>query len=472
MKIYQLLASLTKKELYQLQAFLDAEWVVRNPVYKKMVAFLLPYHPHFEEVDKQDFLSQLTGGSPKSLQYLYDRSRELFQLTERFLLFTALPQQPYLRHQLKLAAYKSRGLDAAFLQASKTAIQDYEEAPLKHWKNTYNCWFTYQQLQNYPAAAQLYVQNTHPHPAEGMQELDAYYLLLKLRHSCNAIATGQYRGALPQIPYLDEMLAFAESHFADHFMIQAYRRLTLIHLEWQEDTFYLLYDSFLAQNAALEESDRLFILLSLINLINRNIKAEQERMRLMFSLYQQGTKDHLFSRKMPLSDATFLNICTVAAILREKAWAQAFIDSHHQYLPEQLARAALSLAKALLHFHSGEYHIALELCNTYPPKAHQYKSRMYFLRLRCLLELQLQDDSFFYVLRDYATAFRKYLQRNKKVAAPHKIKYRNSITAILKIAEASSQQWRPQSIRAGLRSKIDKLEPLYARKWLLQKLEP
>ena len=414
MKIYRLLASLEKKELQQLQKFLKSEWVTGNPVYNKMLAYLLPYHPHFDEVNKNDFLHHLAGTEHKSIQYLYDRARELFQLTARFITLTALPKNPYLQQQLKLAAFKDKGLLTDFLDEANNAIQTYDQANIKHSENTYNCWFSYQQLQNYPAAAHLYMQKEGLGPTDALQKLDAYYLLVKLRHSCNVIAAGQYTGTMPQIPYLEETLAFAQNHYPDHFMIQAFRSLIMIYLDWEENTFHLLYDGFLAHHPDIEENDRLFILLSLVNLINRNIKVDEKRMQLMFRLFQEVTKSQLFSPQRPINDATFLNICTVGAILQKKEWTEAFINSHHQYLPDNYAKAALQLAKALLHFHSGEYNKALELCNTYPPKAYTYKSRIYFLRLRCLLELQLQDESYIYALKDYATAFRKYLQRNKK----------------------------------------------------------
>jgi hypothetical protein len=370
-----------------------------------------------------------------------------------------------------LSMYKSRGLASRFEEKVSSIFQEYDDTSVVHWKNANHCLQSYIQLQNYPQAGHLFLsRHKHVPMEESMQNLDDFYMLMKLRFSCNWMAHARYYEQSIDIPLLKPVQAYAGQCTSGNTSLKIYHQLTLLNEQWSKGLYQSLIDVFIKEYDKLEESDRLFILLNLINILHLRLKkGEQERRQDMLELYKTGVADGLFLEKMPLQEVTFLNICNIGNI--DPEWTMQFIESHQHRLTQPTASAAIALGKANLAFGQKDFQKALLYCNEQLPNDIKYKLRLHSLSLRCLFEMQQENLRFTSTLVKRVTAFQKFLQRNKKLTNHQKAAYRNLARAILKIAYAKQNHWRAPESKESLQQWIEALSPITAQAWLLEKVQ-
>lgn len=470
MKVYDLLATLQPGELEKLRAFVASSWVTSNPIYDEMIRVLIPYHPHYKGIDREIIVKALPGDYEHNLRQWYNRHRELSRLIEHFLVFEELGKQSALENQLKLAMYKNRGMASSYKNQATHIIEGFEESSMHHWENTHYCWFTYHQLQNYPEAGQLFDDEESPDPLVPLQRLDEYYLLLKLRHASNLLAEARDQKKEIVIPLLDYLLQAAENQFANHLMIRLFYILTQLNLEWEESRFREINQLYRTHFDQLEESDRSFILLNLINLLNSQLKTGNSHwIQTIFEFYQLGVADDLFLRKIPLREPTFLNICTLGAYCKEADWTNQFIASHQHLLPAAHSTSTVALGKATLAFHMEQYKSCFDLLNEVRPKNLSNNLRIRSLTIRSLLALMLKDGTYYGTLMAKIGSFRKFLHRQQTIPTTQKTSYLNLNRAVLWIAKAQQDGWNPTTQQHVL-EQVAILDPLPAKPWLIDKL--
>lgn len=466
----QLLSTLSTTELSKFLRFLQSPYFNNLDVFPKLLEALLQYHPKYSKLNKPElFKSILPDGEEISTQYINERLSQLNKLTKQFLQQEELKKNLLLRQQLELAAAHHRNEPKWFLKSYHNAQKLLSSQHPTHWENTLQLWSNYNRLHNFPQAS---ASDDTSEEVYHLHYLDEYYILQKLRYVCNQKATRQfYQADNPKPHLLEEIKVLASTHFADHPIITLYYQLLILFDAWSDklfsQTMTLFYDTY----QKLETSDQFFLLVNLINhAMNRVNSGHTEFIATVFQLYHFAVEDRLFLNKFPLTETTFLNICTYGAFCNEEDWTKRFIKSHQHLLPVQTRAQAKQLGTALFLFHSGQFEAASKELNEIKASNYSYKLRIRSLSARCLLELHLQNGNTYKTLVSMISTNKLFLYRNKDLSRKVKQGYLNMNTAILKIADLHMESRNKAQVKEELILWLHSLERITAKAWLLNKI--
>lgn len=469
-KLFQLLASIKTKELERFMQFLHSPYFNREAFYPRLLEELIAFHPAYKQVDKFLIFQKILPKQSITADLINERFSKMSRLVEQFLLQEEFKKQQALKEELQLTTYQNRRLPKWFNHVAKLRIKRFKTQYPSTATPTLSHWLTYHYLQNYPEAAMVF-NVSHPQ-AFPLHLLDEYYFLHKLRHACNFLARESFFNESNPIPLLKDILQYIEQHYPTHPIIQYYYNLVQLHLEWETTSFQNLVDEFYLIYTKLEQNDQLFILLNMVNLALKQInRGHSALISTAFELYQFSIQDELFLKKSPLTESTFLNICTFGAYQQAFEWTNKFIETHKHLLTSASSYPTIILGKALLLFHAKHYQEAILLFHEIMPNRFAYKLRMRSLYVRSLLGLHLKKPTFYKSLKSGLNAFNQYLNRNKELSKEKKEAYRNMNKAILQIAQLRQHGWGNRQQHIALSNWMDTLEKITAKAWLKSLIE-
>lgn len=470
-KLFQLLTGLEPDELSELQLFLHTPFFNTRESLRQLLEELRPFYPNFRLVNKAALLAGQCPDERSHQQFINEQFSALSRLVEQFLVQQSLKQSPGQQHQLLLHAYQTRNMPRHYIKAFKKWTTELKSQYPLHWEDSHSLWQSYHHLHNYFEAAELADLQTDNLRYLGY--LDEYFILVKLRHICNARAARAYLNQQQklEIPFFNAILQEAQNHYGHHPIIQLYLQMIQLLQDWQQDLFDQTESHFRALYTELETGEKYFILLSLINLANQQMtKGQPELIQNIFRLFEHAISHQLFLNHCPLTTNTFLNICTVGGHTGAADWTTSFIQTHQHLIQDPEQEIVVDLGRALLHFHTQSFDRAYELIRPLRSRQLQRKLRIRTLTVRCLLELLLQDLSYYQVLRANVGNFNQFINRSSRLSQSTKQSYRNFTRTIMKIAGLRQFGWDDNAKHQELSRYIQQLKPLITRKWLLQKL--
>ncbi|MCB0584461.1 MAG: hypothetical protein KDD06_03925, partial [Phaeodactylibacter sp.] len=365
------------------------------------------------------------------------------------------------RNQYELFVKKNQGL-AELLEQSPYRDEHYY---LAQWRRQYDYFFHPQALRYQFSADQL---------REMMQNLDAFYVLSKMRYSAELRNRQNILPEAYQIPLLRESIQLAEGHpvFGTDKVFQAYRDvLGLMEQPEDENIFGRLEMVAFSHLHLLRPDDQASLLRYLINTtIQLYNQGKEEYLSRQFRLYQLGLEKDLFLDEGQLSDATFLNTIVTATVLREMDWVEAFIAQYAPKLPPARQMDAVSLGTAYWYFAGGDYSASNALLRQVEATDLQYQLRVKSLSLRNYFELFLKDDTYFELLSYESKTFRKFLRRNQKISESRAKGYLNMASFLRKMAKWKAGGQLTSRQLSRLREKLEAESSIIAKPWLQEKL--
>ncbi|MCB9300203.1 MAG: hypothetical protein H6566_06110 [Lewinellaceae bacterium] len=473
-KLIVLLKTVQPEELRWL-----AKWV-RSPYYNSnegvvaLFDYLRRYAPAFDspKLDKEAVFRQLFPKQPYDDQRLRLLMFRLSELVEEFLVAQRLKGDRLTHQQLLQQELGERSQYDLFVKknqalAEQLALSAYrdEHYYLALWRQQHDYFFHPQTARYGFSADQV---------REIMQNLDAFYILSKMRYSTEL---RNRQNILPEeydILLLRESLQLAEEHpaFGADKVFQAYRdMLGLMEQPDNENTYQRLETIAFSHLHLFRPTDQSSLLRYLINTtIQLYNKGKQEYLKRQFRLYQLGLEKELFLNEGKLSDATFLNIIVTATVLGEMGWVEGFIAQYAPSLPDALQVDAVSLGTAYWYFAKGDFHASNALLRQVESTGLQYQLRVKSLSLRNTFELFLQDETYYELFTYESKAFRKFLRRNEKISESRARAYLNLASFLRKLAKLKANGQLTRNSLAKLREKLDKENSVVARPWLQEKL--
>ncbi|MCO6480755.1 MAG: hypothetical protein J5I94_29205 [Phaeodactylibacter sp.] len=456
-----------------------AKWV-RSPYYNSnewVVALfdhLRKYAPGYDspKITKEAIFKHVFPDKPYDSQRLRVLLFRLSALVEEFLVAQRLKRGRITHQELLQAELGERNQYELFLKQNQGLAEQLEQSPyrdeyyyLARWRQQHDHFF-------HPRTARYGFSTDQ---LEGiMQNLDAFYVLSKMRYSAELRNRQNILPEAYEIALLGESIQLAEKHpvFRGDKVFQAYRDiLALMEQPENESIYRRLEDIAYHHLHLLRPTDQASLLRYLVNTsIQLYNKGKQEYLGRQFRLYQLGLEKALFLDEGKLSDTTFLNIIVTASVLGELDWIEKFIARYAPALPAAQQVDAVSLATAYWYFAKGDFSASNALLRQVESTGLQYQLRARSLSLRNTFELFLQDGSYYDLVVYESKAFGKFLRRNEKISSGRAQGYLNLASSLRKLAGLKAGGQLSSDKLAKLRKKLEREGAVVARPWLMEKL--
>lgn len=202
---------------------------------------------------------------------------------------------------------------------------------------------------------------------------------------------------------------------------------------------------------------------------------------ILLNIYQSGFEKDLLAPRGVIDHTLFLNIITrIVAELEEEnlpdqkkadleQFFQRFRNKYEDKLPLDERERVMNLTRAHRFRINGRYVSALQELKGFDGAPADYQLRYRSLRLVCIFECLLDDDSFESLFDDQVKTFRNYLDRTKEVSANRLVDYRNFVRYIERLKRYTFDINLRKKLTA-LKAEITRERTVY-KVWLLGKIK-
>ncbi|MFK7925850.1 MAG: hypothetical protein AB8H47_28130 [Bacteroidia bacterium] len=476
-KLLKVLYSLDPKERKQFQDFVASPYFNQREETKKMLEHLLSLTPDDPGLHRRNVYRVVYGKAQLNETRLRLETSNLYKLLKRF-----LAQKAYENDDSSTALYLLTALRERKLSKSFEIEQKKLESGLAEQQQR-SADYHHTQFQKEAEAngmyGQQYLRLPDPHLQAKIDHLDRYYLLIKLKESCEM----RNRERILNTPYQRHLLPEIRSFLAAN-------------PQWMEEDppmaiyalILQLQDAEEANTPDLATLDRLLDLLAqnyqLVSeheargmykhaqnycIRNVNLGAEGFRERL-FAIYQQGLSNQLLLPADTLAPTDYQNIALTALRLEKLDWARSFAEEYHHKLVAAGRNNAYQMVLAHIYSAEGRNSDAIQLLQTV-----QFSDIAFQLNARMLLfQLYYEQQSWEAALY-HLEAFSIFVRRNKQIPNPRRKAYSNQLKfsrKLILLAE-KAKKWGGEEFHKeteSLHRQLQHTSQLVNRNWLVGKL--
>ena len=411
-KLVRLLQTLNAKEWEILQDLLGSAVFPVSPEGKQLFTICQNHLieeqrtlPEKREIGLQIYANETTA--KKKMPYLMS---ELTNLVERFFTMQVLLNDKDIQNKTLGSAFANRGLTEEYRKHTQKLKDKKESESPRRIRHHLSMQQLHEQLYYDLGLAKN--KNNEDNLQAAMYYLDAYFLLNKLRYSCELINRKRTIAEEVDIPLLREAQFLSQHSFIRNFpLTRVYSDLLnlLIH-DFDLEKFRALKRYFIQLMPQIERNLREEILMILNNVISRNLHAEPTLCEDSLFLYQAGLDAKIWSKAHRMTKMTFSNIAVLACHLKQYEWAKNFIRQYQKILEEELKESAVNYANAYLQFHQEQFEAAFDILKDLEFPVHYHTLRLRSLKVRIIYELTTSDKTYLESLLDDIEAFYRYLR--------------------------------------------------------------
>lgn len=465
-KLLDILETLNKKEWKSLDTFLRSPYFNKNQDLVRLLDLLKTAGPVFKEeaVDRYWLWSKLYPDRASEDQEIRYLMSNMLRLVEQF-----LGQQVYEGHHLLnrqhiLEACHRRNLKKHYRHYIRQMEKQHEAFPYRD-----EAFYHYQyQLEGVKTE---YVHRHNPRSFDSslqstVNSLDDYYLIVKLRLTCELINRQNIVSATYDIRLVDELMGFIQE--SDLKRVPAmeifYRILNLLTSSDPLPHFQRL------KVLIRENLDRLpmlswqHIFSYAQNFCIRKIKqGEQSFSDELFVLYQEGISTGILLDQEKLSPWKFKNIVSVGLSLEKFSWVENFVNEYEHRLPVEFRLTAMAYNRANIAFHQRAYSDALKTLGQV-----EFSDVFYALgtrKMMLMIYFERRDEE---ALLSLISSFRLFLKRNKLISEGNRGAYRNFIQWVQTL---NRKRGLKVTEKERMAEEIKATQPLVEERWLLQMVQ-
>jgi len=472
-KAITLLGNLSTKELKTLSRFLRSPFFNYAESVYQLFTVLRKAYPAFDaaKTDKEVLHKKVFPGETFKEKKINDLLSDLSLLIEKYMIVQHTLEDDFLRSRIKAEVFGKRNLHPLFSNEVRKLRKQIEAFP--HTDANY--------FKELLEVNELFYLHPHipsfvsdlPHPKEIMRQVDHFFLINKLKYSCELLNRQNILNEQHQIQLLEESLELLEYYQSDSMpLIQLYGRLVKLLLRGRDDQdFDDLRNFYWAKVNDIPASDGRSILRYLVNYTNQQINAGVEHYKTeQFELYKKGLNQGLLLARQHLSDASFINILVLASGLGHFAWAEEFIENHQDLLHPPTKENAVALGKAYVLFNSQKYKDTLALLQEVSFVTDNYKLGSRSLLLRTAYELSLQDNSYLFFTENVVESFLRFIADNKQFSIEKSEAYLNYGRLLINLVRYQLKKRKDPKLKTKLLSTLSLDRPIIAKKWLKEKV--
>ncbi len=390
-------------------------------------------------------------------QVMYFLQRQI----EQFLVYRHMMEDELYVGNNLLRIYRKRGLARAFKRKLGELKKRLASGRLQDRITHYRRYRVLQEEYNYQSEG---VRFQDFNLQEVSDALEQYFLAEKLRLACIMISHERVRKSAYDKGLLADALRYMDRRQWDDLpavslYYYAYLALTEAGGHW----FDRLLTEMERQRPHLPGDELREILLLALNFcIGKINEGQKQYYRPAFRLYRQGLSDGSFLVDGRLSRYTFINILFAALHEGETEWVESLVRDYGPLIESRFRESTINLAYIHLNYHRRAYKKAMQLIMEtvfddllMGLSAKTILAKIYF-------ELGEED-----ALESFLDSFLVFLRR-KEVMAYHREIYKNFVLSLRHILRLAPQD---APARRKLRARIEALDAVMEKEWLLSKLE-
>lgn len=471
-RIVKHIQELSTRDRERFLSFVEAAYFNQHEKTKELLEITLDYieRPN-GQLERNSLFQRLFPGEKFDEQRLHNVMSYLKKLYTRFLAYQFMEDNPLQEQLFTLeAAYEGKQFDFMLNRAKqleKNILQHPHQDATYHFIN-----YRLHHLIGYYNSE--YVDRSKTETFQKMiNHLDRYYIIEKLRTSCDLVANMILFNTTYDLGFLEDLLGYVQKNWqqfeSDTSILLYYTILMSLKDEKNAEHYaqlkYLLKTK--AQELTTREGRDLFHFASNYCIRQINLRNSQYQ-RELFELYQSGLNTEMLLPNNTISEWDYKNITTLACSLKEFEWTEQFLENFKDRLPQ----------------HRRENAYNYNLANLY------YNKKMYSQTLSVLLRVQFTDmvyhiSTTFLLLRTYHAlrdteallslmdTFRIYVIRNKKLTTVEKKGYTNMLRFAKKMVllkhntSTFSKKIFVEKMNT-LREKIEATQNIINKQWLLE----
>lgn len=473
-KLVQVFSTFSSKEWNEFLDFANSPFFNKN----KKVLLLLKYI-HQAQKNHDSFILESEQVFKKAYPekkfdqvYLNKQISILYQLQKKYLVYLDRIDSSIDQDLAFLRQLEKRKLDNIFHLQKKAikknhfenAIQDgqgyFQKYQLKSIEDTH---FTSLQLRRYDHALQ-----------EKMDNLDIYYLIEKLKGSCEMLNRGKIVEGNYQFNLLKEIITFFENKnpHSQIPILEIYLQIfKTLQNEGEELHFEKLVELLAQHQNSFPQKEAIGMYRYAQNYCIRKInQGQKEYFRKLFELFQTQLTHQINMPNGILSAADYKNIVTVGLQVKEAEWVKQFIFDYKSALKPDLRENVFNYNLASFHYGVKDYDAAIKLLSTV-----KYTDIYYEISGKIILAKTYFTLGENETLNYFIDAYKLNLLRNKKIAFQYRQSIINFLIQLKKITKLKDEfpymdKTVFQKKKEKIQLRLEKVEPIIDRRWLLNSL--
>lgn len=463
-KLTLLIQALTPKERKGAIAWFNGVYFEKHPALRQLFNILnhLP-NADFSEILKASFFKKTYPYKPYNDLKMRHLMADTLSHLEQYLVWRKVKADPVFLHQQLLSIYREKGLDKHYTGIQNTSHKLLNKHPFQDANFYYNRYALASDKVKYLESKNI--RSKQDFLEQAMNDFEAYYLITKLKMSCEMLT---YQGVVNiQYPIflIDELIQNLPNHPLLHIpAIAIYFHILMTfknenHVQHFEQLKQLL-PQHLGSFPPPEKRDMYYFSLNYCaRQINKGTAGFLEE---IFDLYKLGLNTHILLENNELSPWNYKNIVTVGLRLKSFEWTHHFIQNFKEKLPTAFRKNAFTYNLAHYYFFKKEYGKVLPLLQKVA-----YEEVFYSLDARSLLLKSYYELGEFDALEALLDSFSQYLRRNKAITATRKTTYTNLIKLVKKLMNTSIHN---REKLKQLQQKIQSTTQVADKQWLLKKI--
>lgn len=475
-QLIQLLQTFSRKEMTRFNEFAHSPYFNKHKGVRGLLTYLNKIFPNFSETNchraalvKEIFIEKKITQQELAILFTYS-----LRLAEQFLSFEQFKKDEHFQKLFLLRQLRHREQYRHYDKISDKFQQALEDSTIKD--------AMYFNIQFLKAAEsdQYYSQLSRHEKDHSIQQkqnnLDHYYLAVKLRDSCEMLV----RSRIMKIDYSTELLdiLLKEIHkhpdrYANNPMIVVYFQLYQMIRDGEQQYYYDAL-SVIQQNSpffAKPELQNIYVYLQNFCIEQIN-KGQQQFLNEGFVLYKdQLDKELLMDNNGFLSQWHYKNIVTTGIRLKEMDWTYDFIETYKSRLNPEVSANAYSYNLASYYYSSDQLEKVLDLLVKVEYNDIRYNLAAKSLLLRTYYDLEANE-----ALGALTRSFSQYLSRNKlipehrKQAMSNLVRFTNRVFQIKSNLDFVSKEKSRKEL-TKLEKEMAGTTTIINRDWLDQKIK-
>ncbi len=465
-KLIDLLKSLSKTELRQFEKYLESQSRGKDDRELLLFRYLKKYAPDFQSnrLEKEKVAQKIfpkVKSNVKKLSYVIS---DLWKSLEDFIVQVMLSEQSFVKKNLLLEYYKKRKLDKFFFSQMEKLKDELQEDKVKSIDYYYQMFqishLTYSHSSTSKQTTEIESLNN------SMNYIDLFYVITKLKYSCEMINREQLLTDSYTIHLLDNILELTDKPpFKDNPIIDLYQRIIHSQKELKYEDLLTLKETFKSNYHRLSRMEQREVIIYITNNFFRLHQSKhKEALNDQFELYLFGLEKEIWLDEGFIYHLHFLNIFNTACMLRELDWAKQFIEDYGHLLHEEYQQNTTLLCLANISFRQENYEASLEFLREVAFSEIHFNIVAKNMTLKCYFELEDYEEA----LHDFLHAYTMYLKRNKTINDAVKKANINLIKFTRRILK---ERHVVQEGKEKLQTELAEINDVSARAWLKQKID-
>ncbi len=415
-KLLDIIQLLTPKERIRLQELVYSPYYNKHQNSQKLLSYLLEIIDSDADsglFSKEAAFAHLFPNESYDVQRIKDVMSLLTKLVEQYLQLVNYEKEPIGGQLCLLRELRSRNAGKYFEQAERLMRQSLEKT--KDDSERHRWGFELEsEADTYFMSQSARAQ--HESIQHRSNHLDRYYLLNKLRVSCEMINRSNIVKVKYDMPFLDEACLHLDAHhelYADEKLLLAYYRILKALTEPENEAHYSALINYLNENVmAFDANEARGMYDYAKNYCIKKINSgKSEYLQRLFEVYKALLHNKVIYQNGILTEWDYKNIVTVATRQKEFDWCHEFIEYNRPLLDPAQRDNAYTYNLAMLHYSRNQLKEAMILLRDVEFTDLYYGLGAKTTLLKTYYELD-ELDAFFNMI----DTFRTFLKRNKLIS--------------------------------------------------------